>query len=256
MAPTKIVRRTKRAFQRRERLFRRHIIKEVMKTWREGKEKKYPGLQLTRCFVCGRELGEKVIWIYAPKWKDVSVLVLKWQRKCWKCGRLTPVVWAGYMYCDNLGEPKIAYSYHMERKVCRRLEYLYFDFFGKCYSKSLGKEVYGNICIHCGAYQGNGYVSSEFHKLLTHSKKVEERRIYKLHLHASEAVREALACFETKTKKLKTLVLHHISYNPEITIPVCPICHNRIHHTDKYPHLKPLDRRPDSKKKQKGGEVV
>ena len=31
---------------------------------------------------------------------------------------------------------------------------------------------------------------------------------------------------------------HHISYYPEITILVHQECHNKIHHTDDYPHLK------------------
>ena len=35
------------------------------------------------------------------------------------------------------------------------------------------------------------------------------------------------------------LELHHVSYVPEVVIPVCKVCHTAIHSTDRYPHLKP-----------------
>lgn len=34
---------------------------------------------------------------------------------------------------------------------------------------------------------------------------------------------------------------HHIQYNPAKTVPVHKKCHYRIHHTDEYPSLKPVD---------------
>jgi len=37
----------------------------------------------------------------------------------------------------------------------------------------------------------------------------------------------------------EVLINHHISYFPEKTITVCGKCHNEIHHTSKYPDLKP-----------------
>jgi len=35
------------------------------------------------------------------------------------------------------------------------------------------------------------------------------------------------------------LEMHHVSYEPEIVIPVCKKCHVKIHHSDDYEHLKP-----------------
>jgi hypothetical protein len=40
-------------------------------------------------------------------------------------------------------------------------------------------------------------------------------------------------------RKGARLELHHVSYVPEIVIPVCKVCHTAIHSTDRYPHLKP-----------------
>lgn len=34
---------------------------------------------------------------------------------------------------------------------------------------------------------------------------------------------------------------HHVSYYPEIIMYMCAKCHQKIHKTDMYPHLKPLD---------------
>ena len=35
------------------------------------------------------------------------------------------------------------------------------------------------------------------------------------------------------------LEMHHVSYIPEVVIPVCKKCHVKIHHSDEYSHLKP-----------------
>lgn len=44
---------------------------------------------------------------------------------------------------------------------------------------------------------------------------------------------------------------HHISYNPEKTIPVCSSCHGKIHHSDEYLELKPKDKPEDKPRKYK-----
>ena len=41
------------------------------------------------------------------------------------------------------------------------------------------------------------------------------------------------------------LEMHHVSYIPEIVIPVCKKCHTKIHHSDEYSHLKPEISRKD-----------
>lgn len=76
---------------------------------------------------------------------DVSVL--QWDTECWKCGDGTPVVWPedGHLNSD-LGE-KLANS--DENNVER------------VYSKTQDREVWGNVCEHCNAYQGNHYMEKE-----------------------------------------------------------------------------------------------
>ena len=37
-------------------------------------------------------------------------------------------------------------------------------------------------------------------------------------------------------------VIHHLSYNGNETIIVCRSCHAKIHHSNKYPDLKPVDK--------------
>ncbi len=34
---------------------------------------------------------------------------------------------------------------------------------------------------------------------------------------------------------------HHLNYEKNITIKVCKYCHEKIHHTDEWPNLKPVD---------------
>ena len=43
---------------------------------------------------------------------------------------------------------------------------------------------------------------------------------------------------------------HHISYEPEVVIPLCPKCHKQVHDTNKYPHLKAEKRRKEWVKKK------
>ena len=254
MAPTKVIRRTKRVFRREERLFRREIIRTIAKEERENK-----------CAVCKRRGKRRLYWINVKKQHSIilsEVITLEWKTECWRCGRETPVVWRAKI----IGNLKEGYGIEDYEEFYQDVQpynsFLIkaskiFPFVRRVYSRTLGKFVYGNCCIHCGAYQGNYYVSEEFLFVLQYKewektwRKPERKRL---------TLKEVVDDFgERKLKEFKDgvkLHTHHISYNPEITIKVCPACHNRIHHTDKYPHLKPLDRRPDSKKKQKGGEVV
>jgi len=53
-----------------------------------------------------------------------------------------------------------------------------------------------------------------------------------------------------KAKVVKKLVNHHISYEKNITIPVCPSCHRKIHTSKDHP-FKPKDSRNNLNKKNK-----
>lgn len=76
-----------------------------------------------------------------------DVAVYRWKSECWNCGDETPVVWPRDGHLDDpLGE-SLAES--DETNVAR------------VFSKSQDREVWGNVCMHCGAYQGNHYLEKE-----------------------------------------------------------------------------------------------
>ncbi|WP_020220547.1 hypothetical protein [Halarchaeum acidiphilum] len=69
-----------------------------------------------------------------------------WQTECWKCGEDTPVVWPRNDHLDTpLGALLAEYETPVER----------------VYSRTLEKRVWGNVCQHCHAYQGNHYLQQE-----------------------------------------------------------------------------------------------
>ena len=51
------------------------------------------------------------------------------------------------------------------------------------------------------------------------------------------------------------LEMHHVSYIPEVVIPVCKKCHMKIHHSDEYSHLKPEMARKDWLQRSSRGGV-
>ena len=48
------------------------------------------------------------------------------------------------------------------------------------------------------------------------------------------------------------LEMHHVSYIPEVVIPVCKKCHVKIHHSEEYEHLKPEMSRQEWVSNKKG----
>ena len=71
----------------------------------------------------------------------------KWDTDCWKCGEETSVVWPSTSHLDNpIGEI-------LSRCTDTNVE--------RVFSKMLDREVWGNVCEHCGIYQGNHYLKRE-----------------------------------------------------------------------------------------------
>jgi len=50
---------------------------------------------------------------------------------------------------------------------------------------------------------------------------------------------------------LHDLVKHHLNYAKDKTVLVCRSCHAKIHHSSRYPHLKPVDSKPKPRRKFK-----
>ena len=245
MAPTRVVRRTKRAFRREERVFRRLIM-------RDKREK--------RCKICKKT---QIRWLIYQKWErlEEGFLPMMWYTQCWKCGNDTPVVFCrfvgrGFVGCGAHYDPDKCME--REEQIMRRLSRK-FPFIRRTYSKSQGKEVWGNLCILCGAYQGNFFLSHDYFEIIAEEcyqfSDEDEWMEYlwsELGKECKEFIRREI---EHNPKVLKIIndptvkiVRHHISYHPEKTIPVCLRCHALIHHTDKYPHLKPPTKRPQKVK--------
>lgn len=76
---------------------------------------------------------------------DLSVL--EWSTECWNCGSETTVVWPKNGHLDSdVGETLAnADTWNVQR----------------VYSKTQNREVWGNVCVHCDAYQGNHYIEQE-----------------------------------------------------------------------------------------------
>lgn len=76
-----------------------------------------------------------------------DVPVIRWEMQCWQCDRETPVIWPEEGYLDSeLGEALAASEENDVQRV---------------YSKLQDKEVWGNVCEHCGSYQDNHRVHRE-----------------------------------------------------------------------------------------------
>lgn len=97
----------------------------------------------------------------------------------------------------------------------------------KCCGKIINNNIY-HCSIECREKENNRYLAIQ----INNSEECP--------LCTRKVVDEALEIKEKLDVELPgVLVAHHISYEPEETIKICPSCHNIIHRTDKYLNLKP-----------------
>jgi len=91
--------------------------------------------------------------------KNISELkeirIYKWNKDCWKCYKETPHV----SYCLVFQGVVLGCIGDIEKldEILLK-EYL---FVKRVYSKTQGRRVIGNTCVHCGAYQGNFFIFDE-----------------------------------------------------------------------------------------------
>lgn len=76
-----------------------------------------------------------------------DVAVLRWKSDCWNCGEQTSLVW-----------PKDG---HLDSDIGEQLAKSEENHVQRTFSKTQDREVWANVCEHCGAYQGNHYVEKE-----------------------------------------------------------------------------------------------
>lgn len=86
-----------------------------------------------------------------------EIPVYKWSRECWKCGKETPAV-SYYL------ELNFFYSIGEIEKLDRFLRENY-SFVKEKYSKTMGRRVIANVCVHCGSLQGNWFISREIFEM-------------------------------------------------------------------------------------------
>ena len=178
-----------------------------------------------RCAICGRR---QFRFVFPPK--EVEVEIWMWYKICWKCGKVTPVVWTSpYSVVGGFNVDPNDF-----KEFPKRISEVY-PFFKPIYSKTMDKYVYGNVCVNCGVYQGNWFVREEMLEMAYKPSEIIEKRKIKVSLTEEERLERAIPEEVLKLEK------HHISYNPEKTIFVCRSCHRRIHCTNDFPHLKQGD---------------
>jgi len=79
--------------------------------------------------------------------------ILKYEKLCWKCNKLTPIVTYDEVLDSNLHIGDI-------EKIDKILKEKY-PFVKEVFSKTQEREVIANICIHCGSIQGNFFIKDD-----------------------------------------------------------------------------------------------
>lgn len=156
--------------------------------------------------------------------KEISIF--KWSRKCWKCGKETPVVTYSFnlKYDYNIGDiPKLD-------KILREK----YPFVKKISSKKFDP-VTANFCINCRAFQSNRILINELlQKRVDIDDKLDDLIDTKL---PNELELADFNFLEWELKPFEGNLLghvHHINLNRkdnrlENKILLCPSCHKKLH---------------------------
>lgn len=92
--------------------------------------------------------------------KNISELkeikIYKWNKDCWKCHKETPHV-SYYLVFQGVVLGCIGDIEKLDEILLKE-----YSFVKKVFSKTQGRKVIGNTCVHCGAYQGNYFIFDEF----------------------------------------------------------------------------------------------
>ena len=85
-----------------------------------------------------------------------EIKIYKWNKDCWKCHKETLHV----SYCLVFQGVVLGCIGDIEKLDEILLKE--YSFVKKVFSKTQGRKVIGNTCVHCGAYQGNYFIFDEF----------------------------------------------------------------------------------------------
>lgn len=188
------------------------------------------------CQICKRKLYEILEPLNAKDFVvgGLSALneipIFKWSKKCWKCGKETPVVSydfaAGYNY--HIGDIEKLDTALMEK----------YSFVEQVFSKTMGCMVIANICIHCGSLQGNWFIGED---LLEMPYGVDMNELIDLVLPNNLEAADLLPEEESESAEVKSLKvrlsighIHHKDLNwenndPNNLILLCENCHSVLH---------------------------
>jgi hypothetical protein len=115
------------------------------------------GYDIRKCSKCGEYESNVVMF---PD--TLEVPVISWDMECYACGEKTPVIWTDdvkeYEYTFSL----TPYSFKdLQEKIAQK-----YPFFKIVKKLTQGVTQYGNVCVHCDAYQGDWYIRGDLLEIL------------------------------------------------------------------------------------------
>ena len=99
-----------------------------------------------------------------------GINIYRWERKCYKCGKVTPV----YSYYLSYELEELDEIFSMSGPTVGLGDISHVDYLlstiipsiKKCFSHTTQSSYIANTCIHCGALQGRNYVVDDPHEII------------------------------------------------------------------------------------------
>jgi hypothetical protein len=168
------------------------------------------GHDIRKCSMCG-EYEYKVFLL--PK--NIEVPIVKWNIKCYKCGKDTSVIWTNDSEYDGHHISVSPYSF---KELPLLLSQKHFAF-KNVMKKTQGIEELGNTCVHCDAYQGDWLLKEDLLEIYS-SESEGLLKIEKINVELSDEERFNYAY----TKLHKKLMNHTVNKETNEKILVCNEC--------------------------------
>lgn len=189
----------------------------------------------------------------------IGIEIWRFKTSCWKCDEPLSVVYPYGLGGFGGGTWKPAGKQLVDKSYCN---------VEQTYSKTQGRQVYGNICSECDAYQGNHFIhEAVFDTVAAYQSWDRAREEYEIvdvidipypcedcgrELTAKTSPQVCEKCrHQREVDSLEGVAVdleycevcngilhpehraqHHTSYHPEETMLVCDTCHAKIHHRD------------------------
>jgi len=183
-----------------------------------------------KCQKCGKKLYE----VYDSLEETLDELkklktipIYKIPAVCWKCKKETDVISYNFTvgYSFKIGDVE-----KIDKILIKK-----YPFVKKIFSKTMDEETTGNVCKHCGVYQGNWYVMES---LLMYEVDETLPEIFfdeidvELTLEDLGFKGEELKPYKMKIPKIAHV--HHIDGNnknndPSNLVLLCSSCHKKVH---------------------------